>query len=128
MGECKSECECECKSKSDCTKKGGSKAGAGSSGNQPGDKTGLLKSGQKLQLKGQESASGDVDVETIKSNEQQQEAVRKYREKSESYEQLTESVLSSEPIPLGHRQTIRRYFEMIRPQAGETEEVIERTE
>ena len=128
LGECKSECECECKSKSDCKKKGGSKAGAGSSGNQPGDKTGLLKSGQKLQLKGQESASGDVDVETIKSNEQQQEAVRKYREKSESYEQLTESVLSSEPIPLGHRQTIRRYFEMIRPQAGETEEVIERTE
>jgi hypothetical protein len=24
-------------------------------------------------------------------------------------------VLDSEPIPLGHRQTIRKYFELIRP-------------
>ena len=48
-----------------------------------------------MQITGQESDSGDVDVETIKSNEQQQEAVRQYREKSDEYEQLTESVLSS---------------------------------
>jgi hypothetical protein len=29
---------------------------------------------------------------------------------------MSEAVLDSEPIPLGHRQTIRRYFELIRPQ------------
>ena len=29
------------------------------------------------------------------------------------------TVLDSEPIPLGHRQTIRRYFELIRPRNGD---------
>ena len=80
-----------------------------------------------MEIKGKESDSGDIDVETIKSNEQKQESVREYRKKAESYEQLTESVLDSEPIPLGHRQTIRRYFEMIRPQGDETDKVIEAT-
>ena len=28
---------------------------------------------------------------------------------------MSDAVLDSEPIPLGHRQTIRRYFELIRP-------------
>ena len=32
---------------------------------------------------------------------------------------MSEAVLDSEPIPLGHRQTIRRYFELIRPQGDE---------
>src|SRR5690242_7877211 len=48
--------------------------------------------------------------------------------KAKEYEQLSESALDSEPIPLGHRQTIRRYFEMIRPQDGETDEVNEKLE
>ena len=34
-------------------------------------------------------------------------------------------MLDSEPIPLGHRQTIRRYFELIRPQSAETDAVLE---
>jgi len=34
---------------------------------------------------------------------------------------MTEAALNSEPIPLGHRQTIRRYFELIRPQGDEAE-------
>ena len=28
---------------------------------------------------------------------------------------MSEAVLDSEPIPLGQRETIRRYFELIRP-------------
>ena len=28
---------------------------------------------------------------------------------------MSEAVLESEPIPLGQRQVIRRYFELIRP-------------
>ena len=125
--ECKGECECECKSTCDSSKKGGNKWGLASSGNEPGDKTGKLKTGPQMDIKGKESDSGDIEVETIKSNEQQQEAVREYRKKADSYEQMTESVLDSEPIPLGHRQTIRRYFEMIRPQGEETDKVIEAT-
>jgi len=29
---------------------------------------------------------------------------------------ISDAVLESEPIPLGYRQSIRRYFESIRPQ------------
>ena len=36
-------------------------------------------------------------------------------------------MLDSEPIPLGHRQTIRRYFEAIRPTQAETDKVNEAT-
>ena len=41
---------------------------------------------------------------------------------------MSESVLNSESIPLGHRQTIRRYFKSIRPESAETDEVFEQTE
>ena len=34
---------------------------------------------------------------------------------------MTEAALDTEPIPLGHRQTIRRYFELIRPQGDEAD-------
>lgn len=128
LSECKGECECECKSTAQSKKRGGKNWGLASSGNDPGDKTGKFKTGPKMQIKGKESESGDVEVETIQSNEQQQQASRRYREKSDKYEQLAESVLSSEPIPLGHRQTIRRYFEMIRPQGDETQQVLDATE
>ncbi len=126
--ECKGECESECKSGGQNKGKGGKNWGLAASGNEAGDKTAKLKTGPQMQITGKESDSGDVDVETIKSNEQEQDAVRQYRESSDKYEQLTESVLSSEPIPLGHRQTIRRYFEMIRPQDGETDKVNEATD
>jgi len=33
------------------------------------------------------------------------------------YRKMSDAVLDSEDIPLGHRQTIRRYFEAIRPSA-----------
>ena len=47
---------------------------------------------------------------------------------ADKYEALSESALESESIPLGHRQTIRRYFEMIRPSAGETNTVNAQTD
>lgn len=119
LSECKSECESECRSQAQSNKKGGSKAGSAASGNQPGDKTAKLKTQPEMNIKGQESSSGDSEIETQSGDEQQQEAVRAYREKADKYEALSESVLESESIPLGHRQTIRRYFEMIRPGQGE---------
>lgn len=125
LSECKSQCESECKSQAESKKKGGKNWGLAASGNDPGDKTAKLKTGPEMQITGAESASGDVDIETMASPEQQQEAIRQYREKVDKYEQISESVLDNEPIPLGHRQTIRRYFEMIRPQAGETDAVNE---
>jgi hypothetical protein len=120
LSECKSECEGACKSDAESNRKGGKNWGLARSGNQPGDKTPQLKSGAQMHITGQESNEGDVDVETLASTEEQQQAVRQYREHVDKYEQLSESVLDSEPIPLGHRQTIRRYFELIRPQNAET--------
>jgi hypothetical protein len=119
LGECKSECESECKSQADSKKKGGTKAGLGASGNDPGEKTAALKANPQMNITGQDSGQGDVDIETEEGDEQQQQAMRQYREKLDQYDAMTESVLNSESIPLGHRQTIRRYFESIRPHGGE---------
>jgi hypothetical protein len=127
LSECKGECESECKSTADSNKKGGKNWGLGRSGNEPGDATPKLKSGEQMKLTGQESATGESDVETLSSPEQEQAAVRQYREQVKKYEQLAESALEAEPIPLGHRQTIRRYFELIRPQNAETDAVLEQT-
>lgn len=122
LSECKGECESECKNTGDSKKKGGNKWGLARSGNEPGEKTALLKSSKDMNLTGQESAEGDVDIETTTAPEQKQEAVRQYREKVDKYKALSESVLDAESIPLGHRQNIRRYFELIRP-AGGAEEI-----
>jgi Skp family chaperone for outer membrane proteins len=96
-------------------KKGGNKAGLASSGNELGDKTAMLSSSNKMNITGQESPDGEVDIETEKAQESEQKAVREYRQNADKYEALKESALESESIPLGHRQTIRKYFEMIRP-------------
>ncbi len=128
LSECKGECESECQNQSESKKKGGQKAGTARSGNQPGEKTPQLRTNQNLQLQGQESESGDVETETSDAPETPQTASREYREKLQKYEQLSESVLENEPIPLGHRQTIRRYFEMIRPQNNEVDTVNQKLE
>ena len=110
-----------------CNAKGGNNWGLGKSDNEPGDKTSKLKSAHKMNLKGQQGDSEVVEVETIESAEQKQEAVREYRKQAKKYEQLSESVLSEETMPLGHRQTIRRYFESIRSSGAETDAVEEAT-
>jgi hypothetical protein len=125
LSECKGECECECKNNSESNKKGGTKAGLARSGNQPGDKTPKLKTAPQMKLTGQESSSGESDVETTQAPEQEQQAARQYRAQAQKYEQMAEAALEAEPIPLGHRQTIRRYFELIRPKNSETDAVLE---
>jgi hypothetical protein len=120
LSECKGECESECKNQGNSNKKGGKNAGLAQSGNEPGDKTARLKTGPQMNITGQDSGQGEVDIETTTAPEQEQEAVRQYRQQAGKYEAMSESVLETESIPLGHRQTIRRYFEMIRPQNSET--------
>ncbi len=66
-------------------------------------------------LTGQLGDEGDTETATVQSPEAEQAAQREYREKYLEYQKLSEAVLESEPIPLGHRQTIRRYFQAIRP-------------
>jgi hypothetical protein len=81
-----------------------------------------------MNIKGQESISGDSEIETQSGDPQQQEAVRAYRQRAGDYEALSESVLESENIPLGHRQTIRKYFELIRPNGQEIDQVNKQTD
>ena len=128
LSECKSECESECKNQAPGNKKGGNKAGKGSAGDSAGEKTAKQKTAQEMKLTGQDSGTGDVDIETTTNPEQEQEAVRQYRQKADKYEALSESALESESIPLGHRQTIRRYFELIRPHGGEMDAVNDKTD
>jgi hypothetical protein len=122
LGECKSECEgCESIAKSG-KGKGGKKWGLGATGNELGEKTAHIGAKQKEQLKGKHSDEGEVEIETTHSPEGKQEAQRSYRENYAKYRRMSEAVLDSEPIPLGHRQAIRRYFELIRPPEGSSGE------
>jgi hypothetical protein len=118
LSECKSECEGECQNQSvvQSKKKGGKNAGLAASGNEAGEKTAKLATNPQMDIKGQDSGQGDVDIETEESGEQEQQATRQYRERIKEYEALSETALNSESIPLGQRQTIRKYFESIRPQ------------
>jgi hypothetical protein len=117
LSECKGECESECKSDAKA-KPGGKGRGTAASGNEPGDATPNVGGKQEMRLAGQQSDEGDVEVETSHSPEGKEQARRAYRETYDKYRKISDAVLESEPIPLGHRQTIRRYFESIRPQEG----------
>jgi hypothetical protein len=127
LGECKGDCECEGKTASNNSGKGGKKWGLGASGNEPGEKTPQLGGKYETRLTGRQTDEGEIEVETTHSPEGQQEAQREYRETYDKYQKISEAVLDSEPIPLGHRQTIRRYFEAIRPTEGETDAVLEQS-
>lgn len=88
--------------------------GATTSGNVQGEKTKLLGQNNQVSITGT-PGEGPSDVETTASPEARQKARRGYKQDYKKYRKMSEAVLDSEPIPLGHRQTIRRYFELIRP-------------
>jgi hypothetical protein len=124
LSECKSECEGECQSQSESkSNKPGNKAGKSSGDKTPGDKTQQLAAKQQMKIKGQETGQGQSDIETEKSNPQEEESLRAYREQAEKFESLSESALETESIPMGHRQTIRKYFESIRPSSEQVDQV-----
>jgi hypothetical protein len=124
LSECKGECECEGQGKSLSKAAGGKKWGLGAAGSEPGEKTPLIGGKSQSRLTARPTDEGEVEIETTHSPEGKQDAQREYRESFEQYEKLSEAVLDSEPIPLGHRQTIRRYFEAIRPNQAETDQAL----
>ena len=111
LGECKGNCQNTARLRQ--------KAGLNISGNVDGDKTNLASKRDIKETTGQPGDDGPSEVETTHSAEGRQTAARGYRDSYQKYRKMSEAVLDSEPIPLGHRQTIRRYFELIRPQNGE---------
>lgn len=64
---------------------------------------------------------GPSEREVMSSAEAQQLAARGYQERYSEFRKQAEAVLESEPLPLGHRQTVRQYFENIRPTEAEIE-------
>jgi hypothetical protein len=125
LGECK--CDCEGDTPSYARGKGGSNWGLGASGNELGEHTPKMGGQYETRLTGRQSDEGDVEIETTHSPEGKQQAQREYRASYDKYRKISEAVLDSEPIPLGHRQTIRRYFEAIRPNDAETDAVQAKT-
>ncbi|MHB1557967.1 MAG: hypothetical protein ACYC61_10845, partial [Isosphaeraceae bacterium] len=121
LSECKGNCSgglrIRKKSKSETPKSGWAR---GISGNTDGQRTSLGSERKRDQVKGQ-MGEGDSETETSHMPEGRQTAARKYSEQYQKYRRMSEAALNSEPIPLGHRQTIRRYFELIRPQGDEAE-------
>ncbi len=89
--------------------------GMGTSGNVFGDKTKLLSTRNQMELTGNPNGDGPSDTETSSSPEGREQATRSYRDKYQKYKKESDAVLDSEPIPLGQRQMIRKYFESIRP-------------
>ena len=126
--DCLGECKGECEGNGGYGKgKGGSNWGRGATGNELGEKTPEMGGKYESRITGRQSEEGEVEVETTHSPEGRQEAQRDYRATYDKYRKISEAVLDSEPIPLGHRQTIRRYFEAIRPDQAETDAVQEAT-
>lgn len=121
LGECKGDCEGN--NPNYAKGKGGSNWGLGASGNDAGEQTPKMGGHYESRITGRQSDEGEVEIETSHSPEGKQQAQREYRATYDKYRKISEAVLDSEPIPLGHRQTIRRYFEAIRPNDAETDAV-----
>ena len=64
-----------------------------------------------------EGPSEVVDSQTV-APDGPRTARRPSQKKVQKYQKLSDAALEREPIPLGHRRAIRRYFELIRPAAG----------
>ena len=122
LGLCKSECN-----GGQCDKNGGQGTnksdqgsknwGTGAAGNPTsGEETNLDGTRQRKDVTGTVGSAGDSEYETLNSSEAAREqSGREFRDVFQEYRKMSEAVLESEPIPLGQRQTIRRYFESIRP-------------
>jgi hypothetical protein len=121
-----SKCNCEANSlvtgkKPRKSKSPSSSWGMTSSGNIDGEKTKLPSQRNQVNITG-EPGDGPSDTETITSPEARERASRAVKDKHQQYQKLAEDALDSEPIPLGQRQMIRKYFELIRPTNAETPE------
>lgn len=88
--------------------------GQGSHGKLDGESTSLDSQRTQEQVTGT-AGDGPSEFETTSSPEGEENARRGYRDTYGKYRKLSETVLESEPIPLGQRQLIRNYFEIIRP-------------
>ncbi len=112
------ECKGNCQSNAQGNKPGDKprlKAGRGTNETVQGARTELDAKRSEEKIQGLKGEQGDSDTETLTTKEAEESAKRELKEVYHKYRKLSDAVLETEDIPLGHRQTIRRYFEAIRP-------------
>ena len=118
LSQCKSQCRGACKNGGNKVAKSDSpsqKWGKGSTGSpNDGEATRLDSTRREEQLSGVQG-DGPSESEVIEAPEGEQDAMRQFAVTYKKFRSEAEAVLDSEPLPLGHRETVRRYFESIRP-------------
>lgn len=118
LQEAKSQCNCNGGARLRQPQKSDSPSsnwGRGISGNTDGEKTKLPGKRTEQQVTGTPGSEGETDVETSATPEAREQARRAYAEKFQKFSKESETVIDGEPIPLGHRQMVKKYFELIRP-------------
>ncbi len=124
LSECKCNCQGQCEGNKPSSKVAKSdspsnKWGLGASGQPTGEnKTKLDSTRRDESLSGIEG-DGPSERESTSTPDARQDASRAYSDRYAEYSKKMEEVLDSEPLPLGHRQTVRTYFENIRPNSSD---------
>ncbi|MEQ1903332.1 MAG: hypothetical protein ABL888_04030 [Pirellulaceae bacterium] len=122
LAECKGACQCNKSGPNEKVAKSDSPSnnwGTGKSGQPTGDEKTKLDSTRREENVTGISGDGPSERETSTTLEARQDASRNYKERYAQFKKEMEQVLDSEPLPLGHRETARKYFESIRPKNGE---------
>jgi hypothetical protein len=124
LAECKGCCQGQCNKPGSALAKSNSpsnNAGAAASNSPTGEEKTKLDSKRRDEDLTGIAGEGPSERETSASNEARQDAARSYSERYAEYRKQMEEVLDSEPLPLGHRETVRTYFESIRPTSDQLE-------
>lgn len=124
LAQCKSQCQGGSGNGGDSVAKSDSPSqawGTGASGQPLADQATQLDSlRQQEQLTGP-MGDGASETELLESPEAEQTAARAYVQRYQQFRAQAEAVLDREPLPPGHRQTVRQYFESIRPDSSQTD-------
>jgi len=116
LAQCKSQCRGQCEGdKVARTNSPSQKAGRGASGNPFGDDATKLNSVRNEQQLDGIQGEGPSETELLEAPEGNQRVARQFAAKYNKFQREAEAVLNSEPLPMGHRETVRTYFEAIRP-------------
>lgn len=118
LSECKSQCQAQCNASGGALKKStqdSNKVGKSASNKPLGEEATKLDSTRHEENITGVQGEGSSERETTQSPEGEQDAARTYQKKYTEFRKQMEEVIDSEPLPLGHRETVRKYFESIRP-------------
>ncbi len=126
LSACKGRCQGACNNPNSVVAKSetpSNKAGRGVSNQPTGDQQTQLDSRRRDEELTGIAGEGPSERETLSTAEARQDAARAYRERYVEFRKRMEEVLDNEPLPLGHRETVRKYFELIRPTSDESEAI-----